>query len=63
MKKTFLLFLLFAAPLAAAVAVPNKITYQGRLMKSGLTAAGPHIFRLISFHPLPPRPSPAPNKP
>ena len=31
---------------AAIAAVPNQITYQGRLMKSGLTAAGKHDFQV-----------------
>lgn len=31
---------------AAFAAVPNRITYQGRLMKSGLTAAGKHDFQV-----------------
>jgi hypothetical protein len=31
---------------AAFAAVPNRITYQGRLMKSGLTASGLHTFNV-----------------
>jgi hypothetical protein len=34
--------ILLAAP--AAAAVPNRITYQGRLMKSGLSSVGDHRF-------------------
>ena len=40
--RILLIIMVFAAP--AAAAVPNRITYQGRLMKSGITAAGPHLF-------------------
>jgi hypothetical protein len=42
MKKLFLLCFLFAAPLSAGV--PNRITYQGRLIKSGISSAGNHNF-------------------
>jgi len=40
--KPFILLSLLSAPLAAAV--PNRITYQGRLTKSGISSAGPHTF-------------------
>jgi len=58
--KKFIVLLFLAAPLAAAV--PNKITYQGRLMKSGLTAAGPHIFQVNFIPPAPSAPIPSPQQ-
>ena len=39
---SILLLPLLAVPLAAAV--PNQITYQGRLTKSGVTTGGSHTF-------------------
>jgi len=42
MRKILFFSLFLAVP--AAAAVPNRITYQGRLIKSGITAAGPHTF-------------------
>ena len=42
MRKLFFFSLLLSLP--AVAAVPNRITYQGRLMKSGITAAGVHNF-------------------
>jgi microcystin-dependent protein len=40
--KTVFLAVLMAVP--AAAAVPNTITYQGRLVKSGVTTGGSHTF-------------------
>jgi len=46
---------LLAVPLLVGssvfAAVPNRITYQGRLMKSGITAAGTIRSRFASYRP------------
>ncbi|MBL0360895.1 MAG: hypothetical protein IPP70_07525 [Elusimicrobia bacterium] len=48
-KSTLLLTLLLGGALSAAV--PNRITYQGRLFKSGVAVSGSKSIRLALVHP------------